>query len=91
MAICNYCQNSFIPRPQVKRPKACKASECQRKRQRDNERSWHKIHKDQFNKKYHNQQKKKRFVKIVNYASLLLGCFKIGAKFSDMNINMEIL
>ena len=34
MQICEFCHTEFIPRPQIKKPRACSHSACQKKRQR---------------------------------------------------------
>ena len=40
MSTCKFCNTSFSARPQVKNPQACSKKECQKLRQRKNEKDW---------------------------------------------------
>lgn len=78
---CNYCHKPFVPRPQVKFPKACKQLNCQKKRQRDNERAWHARCGGKFDRKYHNNRRKYRKKLIETYLRKLLEALKAGLLF----------
>ena len=64
MHICEFCNNQYTPRKQVKNPRACNKDECQKARQRDNENAWKKRHFDQYDKEYYEIQRDKRFREI---------------------------
>ena len=78
MHSCIYCNCKFNSRKQVKNPKACFNSECQGKRQRDNEKNWHAKHWDRFDKRYHRTRRKARNTLIFAMIEKILHATTIG-------------
>jgi len=85
---CEFCHNNFIPRLQVKNPRACKNSQCQLKRQRSNEKEWKNKHIPEYDKQYHQVQKKKRSKLISSTLESILDCLTAGTKLFGRNCNM---
>ncbi len=86
---CNYCHKPFVPRPQVKFPKACNQLNCQKKRQRDNERSWHARRAEKYDHKYHNNRRKYREKLIESYLRKLLEALRVGLLFWGYDFSQE--
>ncbi len=80
---CEYCNACFQARPQVKHPRACQ--NCQLKRQRENEKSWHFKHKSNFDREYHGIQKIQRFERLQEISKIICQWIKTGAIFSGNN------
>ena len=91
MTKCSYCEKIYESRPQVKRPKACSDSQCQKKRQSNNERAWHALNEERFDKRYHSRQKTKRIATIKHYVSLLADWISIGSRFRNQSISIDSL
>ena len=90
---CTYCNCTYLPRPQVKNPKACKKNRCQKLRQRDNERSWHQKNRDIYDSKYARIQREIRKVKIKKMIQTIINALAIGLRFNghDFNENFKNL
>lgn len=87
---CEFCTTYFQARPQVKHPRACK--NCQKLRQRDNEKTWHFKHKTSFDRKYHAIQKSQRLVSIKIVSVNICHWIRTGALFygnSFLNADWE--
>ena len=74
MHMCNYCHTPFSPRPQVKNPKACPKGDCQKARQRGNEKHWRERNKVHYPKDYYELQRCKRAQAISEWYALDLTC-----------------
>ena len=48
MHICEFCNIQYEPRKQVQNPRACNKNECQKARQRKNEKEWKGQHSDEY-------------------------------------------
>lgn len=83
---CSYCNAIYQPRAQVKNPKACNKSPCQRLRQRDNEREWHRKNRDLYDREYHKIQRTCRQKCILDTISNLIEFFTVGARFAGRSI-----
>lgn len=84
---CEFCNASFNPRPQVKRPRAC--TNCQPIRQRQNEREWHDRHRGLYDKKYHQLKKLKRAKALLNYSQEILQWLEVGVRFFGKELNLK--
>jgi len=83
---CSYCHDIYTPRVQVKNPKACNKSECQKHRQRDNERDWHQKNKNLYDQKYHQIKRKIRKENFDTIINLVIDALLIGLRFKGKNI-----
>ncbi len=86
MHTCEFCNRSYSPRPQVKRPRACKY--CQSQRQSSNEKAWRDRHLGLYDKKYHQIKKRKRIATVEAVASKATECLKAGLLF--MGIRADV-
>jgi hypothetical protein len=80
MCSCKYCLSGFQPRAQVKNPQACSNEDCQRKRQRDNEKAWHMKNRGLYDAKYHSVKKKKRLESLWEKARVMWQAMQVGSK-----------
>jgi hypothetical protein len=78
MHACEFCLTNFECRPQVKSPRACLKPECQRLRQRANEREWRDSNPKYLDKKYHQCQREGREKRIVAITEALKRCLSVG-------------
>jgi len=78
----------FQPRPQVKRPRAC--ADCQKRRQRENEKAWHSRNKDHFSPLYHQIKKRLRLREIRKIFNELARCFRAGMTFYGKQIEFPL-
>ena len=86
MHCCEFCSTHFLSRPQVKNPRAC--SNCQKLRQRANEREWHEKH-THFDDAYHGIRRKQREQKIFKLVSILIACLRVGQSLSGIKFDSE--
>lgn len=86
---CEFCRASFYPRPQVKNPRACLRSECQRKRQRSNELEWRKAHSTQSDPQYHRIRKLARLKQLRALSEWIGRCVETGARFLKKSFSFE--
>ncbi len=86
MHCCEFCFTHFLSRPQVKIPRAC--SNCQKLRQRANEREWHEKH-THFDDGYHGIRRKQREQKILKIVSILIECLRVGQSLSGLKFDIE--
>jgi hypothetical protein len=91
MHCCEFCYCQFTPRNQVKNPRACFEKGCQKKRQRDNEKTWKQKHLAEYDKEYHEIQRNKRNKEIEDILNSLFKCIEIGSKFLAKKIEFENL
>ena len=82
MCTCEFCHIQFIPRPQVKTPRACK--NCQHKRQRLNEREWKEANRHLSDKQYHQTRRHQRVKKLSKLAIYLSQCLCTGMEMINM-------
>lgn len=82
MCVCEFCSQEFIPRPQVKKPRACK--DCQAKRQRANEIDWRKRNMHLVCKKYHQVRRDQRYKKLSQLAAYISHCMTTGFKMINI-------
>ena len=87
MCTCEYCGNDFIPRPQVKNPKACKNYQCQQKRQRQNEKDWKNRHIDLYDAHYYSDRREARLKWLRRKAEKVLEAIKTGFRFMGIEFN----
>jgi len=78
---CNYCTDIYEPRSQVKNPQACNKEQCQKLRQRDNEKKWHQKNKGLYDKKYHQIKKSVRDKAVIKIVSQLTNALLTGLRF----------
>lgn len=81
MKKCTYCSKLYKPRPQVKNPISCNAPSCQKKRQRANEKDWHKRNEDRFDSKYHRRKRNLRNRRIKKLTLDLVEVILVGCRF----------
>lgn len=89
MHTCKYCNKPFYPRPQVKNPKACNNPECQKKRQRENERVWHSKNKAKFDAAYHRVKRKIRNKAILKVFLFLIEALRVGLTMYAKTLDTE--
>jgi len=87
MCICEFCNISFQPRVQVKRPRAC--PRCQGKRQRANEKAWHERHPVYGDKQYHQIRKRQRMKRLWEVVDIIVECLRVGKDFLRHNFDLE--
>lgn len=87
MCKCEFCHTSFCPRPQVKRPRACK--DCQGLRQQANELDWRERNPNIFDEKYHAIKKKEREATLAEFSKLAVKYLSTGALLVGVSINIE--
>jgi len=90
MHLCSYCKCEFIPRKQVKNPVACLKLDCQKKRQRHNERMWHEKQRDKFDCRYHRFRRKQRAATILNMITKIVHAAKIGFTLTAQGFDAEL-
>lgn len=83
---CNYYNNIYQPRSQVKNPQACGKEQCQKLRQRDNERKWHQHNQGLYDKKYHQVKRIVRNNTITSIATQLIEALSIGLRFEGKEL-----
>ncbi len=86
---CEFCHCQFASRPQVKRPRACPEPECQRRRQRTNEREWRERHVGYADAKYHSVRREQRHRRIGAILEVLMKCISVGKDLLGMKIITE--
>lgn len=89
MQECTICGEDFIPRPQVRRPKACFKSICQKARQKANEIAWRaRINADNTGR-YHQIQRASRAKRLREITLQLMECLKIGGRMLNRLFDRE--
>lgn len=83
---CEFCCTEFLPRPQVKKPRACEG--CQSLRQRANEREWH-AKQVKFSDEYHRTRRGQRLKLIEALLKVLMECLGVGGRLLGMTLNIE--
>ena len=89
MHTCEFCLSKFDCRPQVKNPRACLKPECQRQRQRANEREWKERNPKYLNAKYHQAKREVREKRIQQVAAVLKKCLSIGRDLLGRTFELE--
>ena len=87
---CIYCECKFNSRVQVKNPIACSNPECQKKRQRDNERYWHEKQRDRFDGLYHQARRKARKAIILAMIQKIVRAIKIGFTLTGQGLDSDL-
>ncbi len=87
MHCCEFCSASFQPRPQVKNPRACAESSCQRKRQRANEREWRTRHSVAPGSDYHRIRRRQRHKLLKEISRRIFECIEVGSRFLNRSFN----
>lgn len=88
MCTCEFCSTEFEPRPQVKNPKACQ--DCQKARQRANEKAWRNKHLGIYNGKYHQVKRECRKAALKTKVKDLVKCVEVGGTLLGLIITKEI-
>jgi hypothetical protein len=86
---CEYCNATFVPREQVKRPRACKNSKCQKRRQSDNEKAWRAKNKGLYDKKYHQIKSSERVKNLNSTCQIITKSLFTGLRFSGIDFNQD--
>ncbi len=87
MQDCEFCHSQFKPRPQVKSPRACGKQECQRERQRENEKAWHSRNPGIYDGKYHSVKRRERLQELRKIAGRLKECLAVGATMLGVTVD----
>ena len=90
MRSCEFCHCEFEHRPQVKSPRACLSLECQRSRQRANEREWRERHPGYADAKYHKIRRQQRAGKIKSTAAALMKCVRVGRELLGIDLAVDV-
>jgi hypothetical protein len=85
MHACEFCLSDFEARPQVKSPRACPKPDCQRKRQRANERAWHERNPVYSDVKYHQAKREERVNRILAVVAALKRCLEVGGSLLGLS------
>ena len=88
---CEFCHTEFIPRPQVKKPRACNHSACQKRRQRANEREWKQRFSLYLDAEYHRSQRLERRKLLKSVVLGLLRCLSTGKELLDFSFRVDLL
>jgi len=88
MCTCEFCNSEFSPRPQVKKPRAC--PNCQRLRQRANEKAWREKNLGCYDGKYHSAKRDGRKAAIQEKVTDLLRCIEVGGTLLGVPFTKEI-
>ena len=88
MCTCEFCNTEFTPRPQVKNPRAC--TNCQKTRQRANEKSWRNTSLGLYDGKYHQVKRECRKVEIQTKVQDLVRCIEVGGTLLGLALTKEI-
>ena len=89
MKCCEFCLAEFHPRPQVKNPRACENINCQKVRQRQNEKEWRSKNSEYPGEKYYEIKRVQRIRRIKSVLESLIKCFEVGGKLFGFKIIME--
>jgi len=89
MCHCSYCGIEFQPRPQVKNPRACLKEVCQRQRQRDNEKAWHKRHSGQYDRQYQRVKAIQRTQSLKEKTERLMNWIRLGSRLTQEETDLE--
>lgn len=84
---CEYCNATFTPREQVKRPRACNNSKCQKMRQRDNEKAWREKNKGLYDKKYYQIKSFERQKNLTTIINKIAEAIVIGFRFEGQDLS----
>ena len=86
---CEFCLKNFTPRPQVKTPRAC--SNCQRLRQRSNERDWHRRNQGLYDAKYHQSQRIQRHQYLKKCVEKIIRFCQAGSRLFEEPVSISSL
>ncbi len=86
---CEYCGARFNPRPQVKNPRACKKSGCQKKRQRSNELACRSRSYGVRDSEYHRICKAARLACILRVIEIIVKCLTVGTRILGETVAVE--
>lgn len=85
---CEFCSILFHPRPQVKKPRAC--PNCQKQRQRLNEKEWHTRNSHLSSMEYHRIYRQQRLERIAILVEALVQSMNVGFQFFDFNFDKKL-
>ena len=88
---CEFCNDIFKPRPQVKNPRACDKPECQQKRQSLNEKEWREKNQGLYDGKYHSVKRVERKKTLDKLSDQVFQCIKVGKEFLNQKLNLELV
>lgn len=77
MHTCEFCLTEYVPCPQVKNPRAC--SNCQKLRQRANEKAWRLKNLGLYGGQFHHDQRKERKTEVETRITRLVRCIDVGS------------
>ena len=87
----NFCHTSFLPRPQVKNPRACQLKSCQLERQKANEKAWREQNWGLYDSKYHSIRKVQRHRTINHMTTQVVSCIKAGKTLLGHHLDLEVI
>jgi hypothetical protein len=93
MCTCEFCTNLYEPRSQVKYPRACNRKDCQRRRQRTNEKDWHNLpeNKRLYDAKYYYDRKEKNRGILRKRVVFTAKAIEVGCRFFDEEVAHEAI
>jgi len=83
---CEFCNDKFSPRAQVKNPRACNKRSCQNKRQRSNEKQWHSQNPEGADSMYHRVTKLTRIRELRKISQKIAELLITGARFAGYHM-----
>jgi len=86
---CEYCNATYTPREQVKRPRACNNSKCQKMRQADNERAWRSKNQGLYDNKYHQIKSSERHKNLSILIDIIIESLLTGFRFSGVSFSQD--
>jgi hypothetical protein len=92
MTKCEFCPKFFTPRPETKKARACNNRECQRKRQRLNEKEWRISHKAECGDsgaQYYRAYRSKRLEFFVGLVERILKALRVGCTFLHESFSVD--
>lgn len=88
---CEFCGDLFLPRPQIKKPRACSHEKCQQARQKLNQQEWRQRENVYYPNDYHRKKRRERSKKLGFLAKMLCDLLSIGAKMKHVLISKSHL
>ena len=89
MCKCEFCDKSFIPRPQTKKARACSDPECQDLRQSLNEKEWRNRNKGDYGAKYYAEYRIDRLRRLTKLVERILKALRAGSTLLGETFSLE--
>jgi hypothetical protein len=89
---CQFCNDRYFARPQVKNPRACGKAACQAARQKANEREWREKNASRYDAHYYRKWRKDAYRRRLRLRDRISQALKIGLAFrNDPALDFDLL